>query len=199
MESVLSPGPRSCPGLGEQAGMWQVMGVGSGGHKGGRVPGEAMQGWRPGSWVHQGPPEQRKGQRVVQEGPSGPAAEGFGAVQLPPVLISAGQRVLHHRHHLPVHHGGALPAAPAGPGRLSQRRHLAPVWFHSRTSLLQLKPVTPKRSRPVPSPAKSCPAGDACGGRGWHGAPTRSPELPVLFVRYVFVATLCHGLHFLLE
>lgn len=38
----------------------------------------------------------QKGQRVLRERPSGREAKCFSATQLLPVLISAGQRVLHH-------------------------------------------------------------------------------------------------------
>lgn len=91
-----------------------------------------------------------------------------------PVLFSAGQRLLHHRHHLPLRQRGAVPAAAAGPGRVPQRRRLAPVRFHSGTSLLQLKPVTPKPSWCPPHPGTVL-----LGPCWWLGVTMGSPEIPV--------------------
>lgn len=148
------------------------------GHGGGHHPGKARKCW---GW--------RLGASRSSQGSSRPSAEGFGATQLSPVVISAGQRVLHHRHHLPVQHGGAVAAAPAGPGCLPQRRRLAPVWFHSRTSLLQLKLVPPKPSQPVLSSPRSHPRGDESPlgvARGSHPLPRAAGSLraPCLELRY---------------
>lgn len=174
-ENIHSPGPRS----------FLVLGCGKG--------------WGGTSTGGRSPPWKSQGMETgCSQGSSRPSAEGFGATQLSLVVISAGQRVLHHRHHLPVQHGGAVAAAPAGPGCLPQRRRLAPLWFHSRTSLLQLKvgatQTEPAGSVPAqePSPWGQVEAG---GGTGLPPA----PQSCWFSLSSVLGAVLCPGLHFLLE
>lgn len=94
---ILSQGPRSCPDLGEWAGMWQgtvwLQGTWQRQLLWRMSEGLGME-TRPcpqGCWVHEGATRAAKGTTDALRGSFRPAGQGFGATQLPPVLVSAGQ------------------------------------------------------------------------------------------------------------